>query len=165
MRSDAHFGRGYSPKGKTPVINLSAKRVSVNMISTVTNQGKLRFMMYKKSMNADVLIKFLRRLTKVNDRKIFLILDNLRVHHAYKVRDWIKERESDIEIFYLPSYSPELNPDEYLNGDLKRGVLSQSPSRSEKELNKKVSSFMRKLQKTPSRVASYFKNPNITYAA
>ena len=135
LRSDSHYGRGYSPKGKTPVINLSAKRVSTNMISTVTNQGKVRFMMYKKSMNADVLIKFLKQLIKINDRKIFLILDNLRVHHAYVVRDWLEENKTDIEIFYLPSYSPELNPDEYLNGDLKRGVLSQSPSRSEKELS------------------------------
>ncbi len=73
------------------------------MISTVTNRGKLRFMMYKKSLNAEVLIKFLRRLTKVNDRKIFLILDNLQVNHAYKVRDWIKERESYIKkITYRP---------------------------------------------------------------
>ena len=77
----------------------------------------------------------------------------------------LEENKTDIEIFYLPSYSPELNPDEYLNGDLKRGVLSQSPSRSEKELSKKVISFMRKLQKSPTRVANYFRNPNIEYAA
>jgi len=165
MRNDSHYGRGYSPKGKTPVINLSARRVSINMISSITNRGKVRFMMYRKNMNADVLIKFLKRLIKGNDRKIFLILDNLRVHHAHVVRDWLDKRKDQIEVFYLPAYSPEINPDEYLNCDLKTSVHSQSPARTQDDLTSKVTSFMRKLQKSPSRVSNYFKHPKIAYAA
>ena len=118
FRNDHHYGRGYSPKGKTPVVRLSAKRVSSNMISSITNQGKVRFMIYDKNMNAQVLIKFLKRLIKVSNSKIFLILDNLRVHHANLVREWLEGKEDKLEIFFLPSHSPELNSDEYLNNDI-----------------------------------------------
>jgi transposase len=165
LRSDAQHGRSYAPRGQTPAIKLSAKRVSTNMISTVTNQGKVRFMLYRQGMNAQVLIKFLTRLIAESERKVFLILDNLRVHHAKLVRQWLEEHKEEIEIFYLPAYSPELNPDEYLNCDLKAGVHSRPPVRSEKQLQKAVISHMRNLQKLPGRIAKYFKHPKIAYAA
>jgi len=164
FRNDHHYGRGYSPRGKTPVVCLSAKRVSTNMISSITNQGKVRFMIYSKSMNAQVLIKFLKRLIKSSDRKIFLILDNLKVHHAILVREWLEGKEDEIEIFFLPSYSPELNPDEYLNNDIKQGIHSKSLFRDEKSLKKGVLSHMRMLQKMPKRVMNYFEHPKIAYA-
>ncbi len=165
LRSDSQHGRSYAPKGNTPVIRLSAKRVSINMISTVTNQGKVRFMLYREGMTAPLLIKFMKRLIKDVDRKVFLILDNLRTHHAKKVKAWLKKHADEIEVFYLPSYSPELNPDEYLNCDLKAGVHSKPPSRDYKDLAKGVISHMRKLQKLPERVVKYFKHPKIAYAA
>jgi len=164
FRNDHHYGRGYSPRGKTPVVHLSAKRVSTNMISSITNQGKVRFMIYSKSMNAQVLIKFLKRLIKSSDRKIFLILDNLRVHHAIRVREWLDGKEDELEIFFLPSYSPELNPDEYLNNDIKQGIHSKTLFRDEESLKKGVLSHMRMLQKMPKRVMNYFKHPKIAYA-
>lgn len=164
FRNDHHYGRGYSPKGKTPIIRLSAKRVSTNMISSITNQGKVRFMIYSKSMNAQVLIQFLKRLIKGSNRKVILILDNLRVHHANVVRGWLKGKEDKIEIFFLPSYSPELNPDEYLNNDIKQGVHSKTLFRDEKSLKKGIMSHMRMLQKMPGRVMNYFKHPKIVYA-
>lgn len=115
-------------------------------------------MIYKKKMNAQVLIKFMKQLIKRAGKKIYLILDNLRVHHAKLVKDWLKEHPKEIEVFYLPSYSPELNPDEYLNCDLKAGVHSRPPSRNQEALIKKVRSHMIKLQKLPARVSSYFKH-------
>ena len=165
IRSDSQHGRSYAPKGRTPVIRLSAKRTSVNMISTVTNQGKVRFMIYKETMRAQVLITFMKQLIKGSERKIFLVVDNLRVHHAKLVKEWVEKHPKEIEIFYLPSYSPELNPDEYLNCDLKAGVHSRPPSRSQEHLIKKVKSHMVTLQKLPARVSSYFKHPKIAYAA
>ena len=122
-------------------------------------------MIYSNRMNADTLIKFLKRLIKDSDRKIFLILDNLRVHHSYKVRDWLLEHTDEIEIFFLPSYSPELNPDEYLNCDLKAGVHSGTPARSKEQLKAKALSHLRKIQKLPQRIMKYFKHPKIAYAA
>jgi len=164
FRNDHHYGRGYSPKGKTPIVNISAKRVSINMISSITNQGKVRFMMYRKSMNAEVLIKFLKRLIKDSNRKLILILDNLRVHHAAVVRDWLKGKDDKLEIFFLPSYSPELNPDEYLNNDIKQGIHSKTLFRDEKSLMNGILSHMRMLQKMPQRVMNYFKHHRIVYA-
>ncbi|WP_444931579.1 IS630 family transposase [Microbulbifer sp. SSSA002] len=165
VRSDCQYGRGYALKGRTPVIQLNTKRVSCNMISAITNQGKVRFQIYDGSMNADRLIEFMRRLTKDAKRKVILILDNLRVHHAKVVKAWLKDQVDQIEVFYLPPYSPELNPDEYLNCDLKVGVRSTSPARNAKQFKKKIISHMWILQKTPKRVAAYFKHKKINYAA
>jgi transposase len=165
MRNDSQHERGYSPKGKTPVVRLNAKRCSTNMISAITNQGKVRFKVFEGTMNADVLIDFCRRLIKSAGRKVFLILDNLRVHHAKVFKKWLSEHEGEIAVFYLPSYSPELNPDEYLNCDLKAGVHSGKPARTKEKVNKKVQSHMRMLQKKPHRIAKYFEHEKIRYAA
>jgi len=165
LRNDAQHGRSYAPKGQTPAIHLSAKRVSTNMISAITNQGKVRFMVYQQNMNAQLLIKFMKRLVKDSGRKVILILDNLRVHHAKLVRKWLEDNKERIEVFYLPAYSPELNPDEYLNCDLKDGVHSKPPVRDQGQMTKMVISHMRKLQKMPARVKKYFKHPKIAYAA
>ena len=155
----------YAPRGETPAISIHPRCKRVNLISTVTNQGKVRFMVYEKKMNSDTLIRFMKRLIKDPGRKIFLILDNLKVHHSYIVKDWLEKHKDQIEIFFLPSYSPELNPDEYLNCDLKAGVHSKTPARTKDQLKNNAISHLRKLQKSPSRVKKYFKHPKIAYAA
>lgn len=165
MRNDSQHERGYAPKGRTPVVRLNAKRTSTNMISAITNQGKVRFRVFDGSMNTDILIDFCKRLIKSAQRKVFLVLDNLRVHHARIFNAWLAEHAEEIEVFYLPSYSPELNPDEYLNCDLKAGVHGGKPARDKKQLKKKVVSHMRMLQKKPGRVAKYFEHQKIRYAA
>jgi len=165
MRNDSQHERGYAPKGKTPIIHLNAKRASTNMLSAVTNQGKVRFKIFEGNMNADILIDFMKRLIKAAKRKVFLILDNLRVHHAKVVKKWLQDKSEQIEVFYLPAYSPEMNPDEYLNCDLKQGVHSGLPARSKEQLKKKVRSHMQMLQKKPARVRKYFEHPRIQYAA
>ena len=165
IRSDCQHGRSYAPKGMTPVIRLSAKRTSTNMISAITNQGKVRFQIYDGSMNADRLIGFFKRLIKDAKRKVYLILDNLRVHHAKVVKAWLADHGHEIEVFYLPAYSPELNPDEYLNCDLKAGVHSGPPARNKEQLKHKLRSHMRMLQRKASRVAKYFEHPKISYAS
>ncbi len=105
------------------------------------------------------------RLTKEAQRKVIVIMDNLKVHHAKPVKEWLEEHKKMIEVFYLPAYSPELNPDEYLNCDLKKGVHSGKPARSKAQLEKKTSEHMRMLQSKPARVRKYFENEYIAYAA
>lgn len=165
MRNDSQHERGYAPKGKTPQIKLNVNRTSTNMISAVTNQGTVRFKIFDGTMNADILIDFCSRLIRSSNKKVFLVLDNLRVHHAKVFKAWLEEHAAEIEVFYLPSYSPELNPDEYLNCDLKAGVHSGKPARTKEALKKKVLSHMRMLQKRPGRVAKYFQHEKIKYAA
>lgn len=165
LRSDDVNGRGYAPKGRTPVRRVKGTPEKTNMISTVTNQGKVRFMFYRKRMNAQRLIRFLRRLTRSVDRKVYLILDNLRVHHARVVKAWVSAHAGQIELFYLPSYSPDLNPDEYLNCDLKAEVGKRPDSRRKGALGRTSLQTMRSIQKQPHRVRKYFEAKTIAYAA
>ena len=157
--------RGFAPKGKAPIVRVNAAKSRINMISSITNLGKVRFMLYPETMTAQVLIRFMSRLTRDVDRKVFLILDNLKVHHSRLVKRWLEGNKEKLEVFYLPSYSPELDPDEYLNGDLKHNIRSGLPVRTEEESTRKARSFMRKLQNRPEHVRKYFKHPHIAYAA
>lgn len=134
------------------------------MISSITNRGKLRFMVYEQNMDADLFVTFLERLIESSDKKVFLILDNLRVHHAKIVKAWAKEHQSQIALFYLPAYSPDLNPDEYLNNDFKRNVNKEKIPTNKKELTQNTEKFMKMLEENPNRVASYFKHEKIKYA-
>ncbi len=157
--------KGYAPKGKTPVMEHTAKRFKINMISSITNRGKLRFMVYEQNMDADLFITFLERLIQSSKKKILLILDNLRVHHATIVKDWVEEHQNQIALFYLPAYSPDLNPDEYLNNDFKRNANKEHIPINKEELAVNTKNFMSMLSKDPQRVANYFKHEKISYAA
>lgn len=163
--SQDQVGRGYAPKGKTPVRKHRGSRERVNMISTVTNQGKVRFMFFQGSMDAERFISFLKRLIKGSERKVFLVLDNLRVHHAKLVKEWVETVSDKLELHYLPSYSPDLNPDEYLNCDLKAELAKRPSERVKGKLEKNARSHMIRLQKSPTRIRSYFKASPIAYAA
>jgi len=142
-----------------------SKRFSINMISTVTNQGLVQFMIYKENMNTDVLIRFLEQLIKYQDNKVFLILDNLRVHHSKIIKEWEEEHEAEIELFYLPLYSPDRNPDEYLNCDLKYGLSDKPAPKTVEKLKENLDSHMNILQENSDRVVKYFNHPSIKYAA
>lgn len=165
LRSDESRHRGYAPRGKTPILRIPVRRTSLSVISAITNQGTVRFMIYKGALSPEILLRFLRRLTRGRKRRIFLILDNLRVHKAGKVTAWVKRNASLIQLFFLPPYSPELNPDEYLNGDLKRGVHTGIPPRDAADLKRQALSQLRSIQKSPNRVRAYFNHPAIRYAA
>ena len=165
VRNDCQHGRGFAPVGKTPLVRNSSKRFSVNMISSVTNQGKVRWMIYRDSFNAAVFIKFMGRLIKETKRKIILIVDNLRVHHCKPVKAWVAQHANEIELAFLPSYSPEHNPDEYLNCDLKSAMGKKPSPRTQSDLESNLKQHMRMLSKSPERAASYFEAKPIRYAA
>lgn len=167
VRNNCQHGRSYAPKGKTPVKKSMSKRFSINMISTVTNQGKVQFMIYKENMNSDKFIEFLEQLIKSSTKKIYLILDNLRVHHSKIVKEWVEleENKSRIALFFLPAYSPEKNPDEYLNCDLKQGLSSKPAPKNEDILKENLENHMQMLTQNPERVIKYFNHKDIQYAA
>ena len=122
IQSDTNRERGFSPRGTPPTLLIDVKKVRLNMISAISNNGRIRFMFYRKTMTSKVLISFMCRLIKDAARKVFLILDNLRVHHSKAVQKWLTAHKGQIEVYHLPAYSPELNPDEYLNGALKEKI-------------------------------------------
>jgi len=159
-------GRGFAPKGKTPIaFAVGGKREKLSMIATVTNQGKSRWMIIDGNFDAERFIEFLGALIKDADRKIFLIVDNLRVHHSKLVKAWVAEHDKHIELFYLPSYSPELNPEERLNADLKYTIGSKVAVRTKTKLTAAANSHMEMLNENPERVKSYFQDKRVKYAA
>ena len=165
MNTDVR-GRSFAPRGKTPVLpTVGGTRQKLSMIATVTNQGKTRWMIIDEAFNADKLIEFLQALIQDAGRKVFLILDNLRVHHSKIVKAWVAERKEQIELFYLPSYSPQLNPEERLNADLKQEMGKRVPVRTKAKLREAASAHMRMLDNNPERVISYFQDPRVRYAA
>jgi len=165
VRSTCQHRRGYARPGNTPELPVSGSRFSVNMISTITNQGKVRWMIYAGKMNAALFIVFLTRLIAGATKKVFLIVDNLSVHDAEVVEQWLADKKDVLEIFYLPKYSPERNPDEYLNCDIKGNINTDGLPKDRAELKGKLRRFMQKLSKLPERIASYFKHKHIEYAA
>ncbi len=165
VRSCCHAGRGYARPGHTPELKVPGTRFSVNMVSSITNQGKVRFMIYCGRMTAALFVTFLSRLIDGAEKKIFLIVDNLKLHEAVLVRNWVTEHNDRIELFTIPKYSPEVNPDEYLNCDLKANIHEKGLPHNREELKSTLNAFMHKLAQLPARVASYFRHPRIAYAA
>ncbi len=158
-------GRCYAPAGKTPVtFAVGGTRHKLSMIATVTNQGKTRWMIIDEGFNADKLIEFLDALVKDAGRKVFLILDNLRVHHSKPVKTWVEEHKEKIELFYLPSYSPELNPEERFNADLKQTLYTKVPVRTKAKLKAATTEHMQILEKSPERVKKFFQDARVRYA-
>lgn len=165
IQNTANYMKGYAPKGKTPVVKVEAQKFKVNMLSAISKRGKLRFMLYKDNMDSEKLIDFMGRLIRDAHKKVFLILDNLRVHHSKKVQEWLEKHKDRIEVFYLPPYAPEYNPDELVNSDLKRSVGQQTSARSKDELEQNVRSHLRILQSDSAKITSFFHAPLTKYAA
>lgn len=157
--------RGYAPLGQTPERRVTGGHVRVNMISTVTNGGKVRFMVYTAKMTAALFVEFLRRLLGGATRKIFLIVDNLKAHQGPVVEQWLATHADRIEVFYLPRYAPELNPDEHLNNDVKENVNEEGLATDKKALRNRLNRLMHRLAKLPERVMNYFEDKVIAYAA
>jgi len=158
--------RGYAPCGQTPVIKQRAKRFGCSVMSAITNRGSARWMVYKGALNAALLIRFMKRLVKqMGGRKVYLILDNLKVHHAKPVKAWLEANVEQIAVHYLPSYSPELNPDERLNRSLKSKLGHQPAARDEAALQRQVLGALRSTHKQPQRIRSFFDSVTTQYAA
>lgn len=165
IRQDATWVRGYAPAGLTPELALPARRhAATTMISAITNQGLVRFTFFDGALDTDRFIAFMGDLIHDADRKVFLIVDNLKVHRATRVTEWVAEHAERIELFYLPPYAPELNPDEYLNRDLKTSIRSGPIARTAKALLEKTKDCMQRIAAMPERVRSYFNHQAVRYA-
>ena len=165
LTNHANFQRGYAPRGQTPELKQSGAKFKTNMISGITNRGEVRFMCYASTMTQSKFILFLAKLMKSTEGPVVVITDNLRVHHGKRVMQWVEDRKGEIELEFIPSYSPELNADEYLNRDIKRNVNAKRSPRTAKDLKDNVTSFMHSIQKQPTRTRQYFHGKHMAYAA
>ena len=165
LRSDHPVGRTWGVKGDTPVVKVPGKRFGCNMISAITNLGNLNFMVFEGRFNSKVFIDFMSRLIRQNEGPVFLIVDGHPVHRSRAVLDWVEERKDSIHLFFLPGYSPELNPDELLNQDIKSNSVGRRRAKDKAELVKNVRSYLRSRQRRPSIVQKYFHGQHVRYAA
>lgn len=163
VRSDFHNGTTWAPKGNTPIVKSTGARYSINMISAITQKGSLRFMIVEGKFNADVFIKFLQRLLVNRKNPVFLIVDSHPVHKAVKVNKFIESTKGKLKLFFLPPYSPELNPDEYVWNHLKNQDIGRHAIDGPTNFKGHVLSFFRRLQKLPKLISNYFMAPDLYY--
>jgi len=165
VRSDHHAGTTWGIKGRTPIVSSTGARFGLNLISAVSAQGECRFMVTDGRVGAKVFIDFLRRLIYNAERPIFLIVDGHPAHKAKIVKKFLQEHEEKLRLFYLPPYSPELNPDERVWNDLKNNSIGRKVITSREDLKNEVISDLRSIQKSPDRIRGYFQNETTKYAA
>ena len=165
LRSDHQAGRSYGMKGRTPVIPGTGQRFGCNLIWSITNRGRLCFMVFKQRLTSRVFLAFLDRLIRQVKRKIFLIIDGHPAHRAQPVKRWLAHRQHRIRLFFLPTYSPDLNPDEMLNQDVKTNAVGRRRPPNQAELMADVRGYLRSTQKQPAIVRSYFQAESVRYAA
>jgi len=142
VKEDANWIRGYAPKGKTPVLATPTRWRKLSMISAIAPRGQIAFRIVEGSINTDRFIEFLGALIEQATRKIFLVVDNLRVHHAKRVTEWLADKKHRLELVFLPPYAPESNPDEYLNRDFKTVLRTGAVSCDPGELLEKATAFI-----------------------
>lgn len=164
LRSDHHVGRSYSVRGTTPVTQATGKRFRCSMVSAMSNLGHLRFIVFEGNFNADLFIEFLGRLIKGARKKVFLIVDGLSVHHAKPVKEWCASHSDRIELFYLPAYSPDLNPSEILNQDVKSNVSRQGTYRSLAEMKRRLTDYLTSTALARNIVRRFFREKHVRYA-
>jgi transposase len=165
VQADHHPGRGYARVGERATMEVPAPHIRVNQIAAISNEGTAQFMTYQGSLTAAVFLVFLQKLIEGASRKVLLIADGLQAHKTPAVEAWVAERSDRIAIFYLPAYSPEMNPVEYLNNDLKGQVNATGLADDRPALHERVLRFMGQLSQMPSHVISYFLHPWTQYAA
>ncbi len=162
IRSDHHRGHTWAPKGQTPIVEKTGARYSLNMISAVSPKGELRFMVHEGTATADTFCNFLRRLSTNVEQKIFLVVDGHRIHRARKVQSLLKKMDGKITLFFLPPYSPQLNPDEWVWAQIK-GTVGRQVVHHRHELKQKVMAALRSLQRTPEKLKNIFHAPDCRY--
>jgi transposase len=165
VQADHHPGRGYARVGERATMEVPAPHIRVNQIAAISNDGTAQFMTYPGMLTAAVFLEFLQKLIANASRKVLLIADGLRAHKTAEVEAWVAARRDRIEIFYLPAYSPEMNPVEYLNNDLKGRVNAAGLADDRPALHERVLQFMGRLSEMPKHVISYFLHPWTQYAA
>jgi transposase len=165
VAADQQPARGYAPRGEPAVMEVPDRHLRANQISAISNEGTVHFMTYTGTMTSAVFLVFLSRLLRSTTGKVFLIVDRLRVHQWAKVSRWAAAHGDRIELFHLPRYAPELNPDEYLNNDLKQNVNATGLPRDKAEVRSRIQDFMRRLLHLPEHVRSYFEHPCVQYAS
>ena len=151
------------PVGQTPEVKNTGARFSVNMISVVSAKGALRFAVYEGNTNAATFIDFCKRLLHDAPGPVYLILDGHPAHRATATKEFAASTEGRLKLFFLPGYSPELNPDEWVWKNVKHDRIGKTGVTSKQDLKAKAVGALRRLQKRPGLVRAFFADPHLRY--
>ena len=162
-RTDHHAGTTWAPVGQTPVVTATGKRQSVGMISAISMRGSMHWMVFEGMMNSDLFTEYLGRLIHDIRGKIFLIVDGAGYHKSKKTREWVEARKNRIELFLLPSYSPDLNPDEWVWKNVKNDRIARIVPNGRDQLFEIAERTLRELWAAPGKIRSFFADPHLSY--
>ncbi|MFC2000645.1 IS630 family transposase [Chloroflexota bacterium] len=165
VRSDFHSGKTWAVRGKTPIVATTGARFGCNVVSAISPRGSMRFMLIEGRLTSDVFIAFLKRLIHNWPRSIFLIVDGHSVHKSAAVSRFVASTKGRLQLFCLPPYSPELNPDEQVWNHLKNHGVGKQPVTGPDQLKRLIRSHLRRIQNLPSLLRSFFRMPETLYAA
>jgi transposase len=165
VRSDFHSGTTWGKRGQTPIVSTTGARFGLNLISAISPRGQMRFMVTKGNVGAATFIEFLKRLIHNAENPIFLIVDGHPAHKAKMVTKYVESVKDRFRLFFLPPYSPELNPDELVWNNLKNQGVGRKVIETKAQMKRTVISHMRKIQKSPHLVCSFFQSDTTRYAA
>jgi transposase len=165
VRSDYHSGTTWAPIGQTPVVRTTGQRVGCNMISAISGKGQMRFMLTRGKVTSSVFIEFLKRLLHGAKRPIFLIVDGHPTHRSKMTKDFVESTEGKLRLFFLPAYSPDLNPDELVWNHVKNHRIGRAMIENKDDLIRAVRSALVSLSRTPEKIRSFFQKPTTAYAA
>ena len=163
VRTDYHAGTTWAPVGQTPVVRATGQRLAIKMVSAVSPRGELRFRVHEGTMNASRFIEFCRGLLHDIDRPVFLVVDGSSVHKAVKVREFVASTQGRLQLFFLPSYSPQPNPDEWVWKNVKHERIARKVPQSKDELKAIAHHALRRLQRLPDTVRGFFGDPRLAY--
>jgi len=165
IRSDHHAGTTWAPVGQTPVVMTTGERASVNMISAISPRGELKFDVFHGNFNATVFIEFLKKLVHDSINPIFLIVDNVPAHKATIVKKYVTSLEGRLQLFFLPPYSPELNPDEWVWKNIKHDQVKRQAVHRKGDFFELVLKALENLRSRPDTVRAFFRDPSLLYIA
>jgi transposase len=166
LNTQSNAAYSYSPNGKRSYSNTTGKKFSKNLIIALDQNGRIFYQSYDQAMNTGLYINFLSSLLRKYNQKIILIADNLKVHHAKKLQQWVKDKSDIIELHYFPAYSPELNPVEYINCYIKYYIFSDDPISTQKDLENRICTVLRSLQqhqKIPGTGKNFFGHEELKF--
>lgn len=165
LQSFDNKGKTYGVRGETPCIKKSGSRFKCNMLAAISAEGVMNWMVFEDNFTSEKFIAFLRRLVKQIKFKIFFIVDNHKVHHSTKVKTYVAKNQDKIELFYLPPYCPDMNPQELVNQDVKSNCNNFRPLKTMKDLTINLRYYLTQVQHNSQKIKNYFKKQEVAYAA
>jgi transposase len=165
FQSDPPLGRTYGLKGHTPVVASSGQRQSINVISAVNASGAFWSATYTGKLDAETFVIFLRNFMKGRRTKVFLVVDGHPAHKATIVKNYLAETQGRLELYFLPPYAPDLNPDEFVWNYMKNTGVSKKPLKKNESLRERVEQDLANISLDAILVASFFLAESVVYTA